>query len=63
MEETIEKRINIERSEEIARQRVWIVAAGCPFCLSMIEDGMEALEKEEKITTMDITAFVEKSMV
>jgi Fe-S oxidoreductase len=62
MEETIGKRINLERSEEIVAQHVSNVAVGCPFCLTMIEDGMKDLGKEEDIKTMDIAELVEKSM-
>jgi Fe-S oxidoreductase len=63
MEETIGKRINLERSEEIAGLQVSNVAVCCPFCLTMIEDGMKELGKEEKIRTMDLAELVEKSMV
>jgi Fe-S oxidoreductase len=63
MEETIGKRINIERSEEILRSNVTNVAVGCPFCLTMIEDGMKELGKEETIKTMDLAEIVEKNMV
>ncbi|NNL74878.1 MAG: (Fe-S)-binding protein, partial [Desulfobacterales bacterium] len=63
MEETIGKRIYLERSEEIVRQQVSNVAVGCPFCMTMIEDGMKELGKEEEIKTMDIAELVEKDMV
>jgi Fe-S oxidoreductase len=63
MEETIGKRINIERSEEIAGRQVSNVAVGCPFCLTMIEDGMKELGKEESIKTRDIAELVEKNMI
>jgi Fe-S oxidoreductase len=62
MEENIGKRINIERSEEIVAQQVAQVAVGCPFCLTMIEDGMKALNKEEEIKTLDIAELVERNM-
>jgi len=62
MEETIGKRINLERSEEIVAQQVSNVAVGCPFCLTMIEDGMKDLGKEEEIQTLDIAELVEKNM-
>jgi len=54
MEETIGKRINLERAEEIVGQQVANVAVGCPFCLTMLEDGMKELDKEEEIKTQDI---------
>ena len=63
MEETIGKRINIKRSEEIVDLQVANVAVGCPFCLTMIEDGMKELGKEETIKTMDIAELVQKNMV
>ncbi len=62
MEETIGKRIYLERSEEIVRQQVSNVVVGCPFCMTMIEDGMKELGKEEEIKTMDIAELVEKDM-
>jgi len=62
MEETIGKRIYLERSEEIVRQQVTNVAVGCPFCMTMIEDGMKELGKEEEIKTLDIAELVEKDM-
>jgi len=63
MEETIGKRINVERAEEIAGQKVANVAVACPFCLTMIEDGMKELDKDEEIKTQDICELVAKNMV
>ena len=62
MEETIGKRINQERAEEIIGKQVANVAVGCPFCLTMIEDGMKELEKEEEIKTQDIAELVAMNM-
>ncbi len=63
MEETIGKRINVERAEEIANQNVATVAVSCPFCLTMIEDGMKELDKDEQIKTQDIAELVANNMV
>jgi len=63
MEETIGKRINVERAEEIAGKNVSTVAVGCPFCLTMIEDGMKELDKDEDIKTQDICELVANNMV
>jgi len=63
MEETIGKRINRERAEEIVAAESSHVAVGCPFCLTMIEDGMKDLEKEEEIKTLDIAELVAAHMV
>ena len=58
MEETIGKRINLERSEEIVGCQADNVAVGCPFCLTMLGDGMKELGKEEEIRTRDIAELV-----
>jgi Fe-S oxidoreductase len=62
MEETIGKRINLERAEEIAGQNVTTLAVGCPFCLTMLEDGMKELNKEETIKTQDIAELVANNL-
>jgi Fe-S oxidoreductase len=62
MEESIGKRINLERSEEIIAKQAANVAVGCPFCLTMIEDGMKELEKEENVKTRDIAELVAEHM-
>jgi len=62
MEETIGKRINLERSEEISNLNVTTLAVGCPFCLTMLEDGMKELNKEETIKTKDIAELVANNL-
>jgi Fe-S oxidoreductase len=38
------------------------VAVGCPFCLTMVEDGMKELGKAEEIKTLDIAEIVAAHM-
>jgi Fe-S oxidoreductase len=47
LEENLGKRINEMRSEEIAETDAGLVATACPFCLTMIEDGMKELGKAD----------------
>ncbi len=63
MEESIGKRINLERAEEIVGCQAANVAVACPFCLTMLEDGMKELGKEEEIKTRDICELVAENMV
>ena len=63
MEETVGKRINVERAKEIVDLGVSTVAVACPFCLTMLEDGMKDLDKEEQIRTLDIAEIVAKNLV
>ena len=56
-----DKRINEERSEEIIESGSGIVAANCPFCLTMLEDGMKAAEKQDEIMVYDISELIVQS--
>ncbi len=58
LEETLGTRINEMRSKEIAETDVGLVATACPFCLTMIEDGMKELGKAETVCTKDIAEIV-----
>ena len=62
MEEEPEKRVNINRSKEIANAGVDAVAVGCPFCSVMVSDGMKALGKDEDIEVMDIAQVIAKTL-
>ena len=46
------KDINVERVEEIAASKANIVAAGCPFCMTMLTDGVK--NTEQQIEVLDI---------
>ena len=46
MEESIGKRINLERSEEAVATGADVVATGCPFCYIMMDDGVKELGAE-----------------
>ena len=63
MEEPIGTRINVERSREIVGENAQTVAVGCPFCLTMIEDGMKELNKDEEVKTRDIAELVAQHLV
>jgi Fe-S oxidoreductase len=63
MEETIGTRINVERSREIVAENAATVAVGCPFCLTMIEDGMKELNKDDEVKTRDIAELVAQHLI
>ncbi len=48
------KDINIERTEEILAAQSQIVAAGCPFCMTMLSDGIKNFDKEKEVEVLDI---------
>ena len=52
------KDINVERTEEAIETQPSIIAAGCPFCNTMMTDGVKAKEKEASIQVMDIAEMI-----
>ena len=48
------KEINIERTEDVLSTQTSIVATGCPFCNTMLTDGIKGKEKEGHVQVMDI---------
>lgn len=61
-EETIGKRINQIRVEEVINTKASIVATACPFCIQMIEDGIKAKGKEESLKAYDLAEILSLSL-
>ena len=57
-EEKGEKRVNEERAKEAIDTGAKIIAANCPFCITMLEDGLKAYEKEDEIKVLDIAEIL-----
>ncbi len=58
MEEREGKRVNIERTEEALATGCNVVGTGCPFCMTMITDGVKAKDAAEKVQVKDIAELV-----
>ncbi len=58
-----DKRINIERVEEALETGAQVIAAACPFCNTMLNDGLKNKEKENDVKVLDIAELIEQSMV
>lgn len=61
-EEKGSKRINIERTQEAIETGAPVVAAACPFCNTMLTDGVKSAEKEDQVQVLDIAEIVAMSM-
>lgn len=59
MEETIGKRINVERAEEVIGSGAPVVTAACPFCATMLRDGM--IDKESNVEVKDIAEIIDEA--
>ncbi|HEX7691217.1 MAG TPA: (Fe-S)-binding protein [Sediminibacterium sp.] len=56
------KRINIERTDEALSTGATVIASACPFCNTMITDGVKNREKETDVHVLDIAELVAQSM-
>lgn len=73
MEETIGKRINVERTEEALGTlgcggssaptdgKTKVIAAACPFCSTMLTDGLKTKEKQDVVVVKDLAEILDAS--
>ena len=57
------KRINIERTDEALATGAKIIAAACPFCNTMMTDGVKNREQENNVQVLDVAEMIAASMV
>jgi Fe-S oxidoreductase len=66
MEETIGKRINIERIDEALATNPDVVSTACPYCMIMLDDAVkdkiQAGEASENVKVMDVSQMLLRSM-
>ena len=58
MEETEGKRINVERTEEALALQPDVIGTACPFCMTMMSDGVKAKEAGESVQVKDIAEIL-----
>ena len=63
MEEKEGKRINIERTEEALATGASVVASACPFCMTMLSDGVKAKDQVDHVHVKDIAEIVRESLL
>ncbi len=56
------ERMNVHRTKEALETGAKIIAVACPFCLTMIEDGIKDQGKEEEVKALDLTELVVRAM-
>ena len=62
-EEKGERYVNIERVSEALETGANFIAAACPFCNTMMTDGVKNKEKENDVQVMDVAEMVAASMI
>ncbi|MEL6671669.1 MAG: (Fe-S)-binding protein [Bacteroidota bacterium] len=56
------KEVNIERTEEALETGAKIIAAACPFCMTMMSDGVKHFEKEAEVEVKDLAELIAEDM-
>ena len=52
------KEVNVERSEEALGMNPDVIAVGCPFCNTMLTDGVKHFEKEATVKVYDMAELI-----
>jgi Fe-S oxidoreductase len=58
IEEDPDKRVNLLRTEQALERSPEVIAVSCPFCMTMLSDGIKAKDLEEKVQTLDLMEIV-----
>ena len=62
-EEKGDTRISTERTKEAIETGASIIASNCPFCMTMLSDGVKTNEKENDVKVLDIAEIIAASML
>jgi heterodisulfide reductase subunit D len=57
-----DKEIFIERTEEALKTGAKVIATACPFCMTMLTDGLKYKNKEEEVKNLDIAELIAQSL-
>lgn len=63
MEEVVGDRVNIVRTNELLDTGAQTIAVNCPFCTTMITDGVKAADKADSVRVMDVAEIVREHVV
>jgi len=57
-----DKDVNVLRTEQALETTPDIIATGCPYCNTMMTDGIKAKEKEDSVTVLDVAEVIANSL-
>jgi len=60
IEEDPDKRVNLLRTDQALQTNPEVIAVSCPFCMTMLSDGIKAKDLEDKVQTLDVMEIVAK---
>lgn len=56
------KEVNVERAEEALATGASVIAAACPFCMTMMTDGVKHFNKENEVRVLDLAELLAADM-
>ena len=62
MEEHLGKHINVARVEEAMKKDPQTICVSCPYCMTMLEDGLKDLNAEDKVQVLDIAEVLHQAL-
>jgi Fe-S oxidoreductase len=62
IEEDPDKRVNLLRTDQALETNPDVIAMSCPFCMTMIGDGIKAKDLEEKVLALDVMEMIERDL-
>jgi Fe-S oxidoreductase len=62
LHEKLGKRMNVLRAEEVVESGAEVLGTACPYCLTMLEDGIKNLEPGKTVKVMDLVEIVASSI-
>ncbi len=60
MEEDQDKRVNLLRTDQALQTNPEVIAVSCPFCMTMLGDGIKAKDLTEKVQTLDVMEILDQ---
>ena len=62
LHEKLGMRMNLLRAEEVVKSGAEVLGTACPYCLTMLEDGIKNLETGKPAKVMDLVEIVASSI-
>lgn len=60
IEEDADKRVNLMRTDQALETNPEVIAVSCPFCMTMLSDGIKAKDLEDRVETLDVMEIVDR---
>ena len=57
-----DKEVFIERTEEALRTGAEVIASACPFCMTMLTDGLKYKNREDDVRNLDMAELIAQSL-